>query len=77
MIEAFIVSVAVVACALYWIGRLAPSVTRTLWQGAGSVLEVVHAPAPLRHAVAGRITTRSGSGCGGCKGCGKDGGGCH
>ncbi|GEN64851.1 DUF6587 family protein [Acetobacter oeni] len=77
MIEVLIVGVLVVACGLYWLGRLAPSVTRGLWRGTGRVLDVVHAPVPVRQAVAGRAGSTSAGGCGGCKGCGKDGGGCH
>lgn len=77
MIEVLIVSVLVVACGFYWLGRLAPSVTRRMWRGTGHVLEAVRAPAPMRQAVAGRANAAPGGGCGGCKGCGKGSGGCH
>ncbi|MBO1361325.1 hypothetical protein J2D73_16175 [Acetobacter sacchari] len=75
MIETAIVVVVVACCSFYWLGRLAPSAVRPVWQGLSRALASVGAPAPMQRAVAGRLGTRSG-GCGTCKGCGK-GGGCH
>ncbi|MCH4091640.1 DUF6587 family protein [Acetobacter sp.] len=77
MIQSLIIGLLVLVCALYWLGRLAPSVTRRLWKGAQSVLRAVHAPAVLQTAVAGRADAGSRGGCGGCKGCDSKGGGCH
>lgn len=76
MIEAIIVGLLVLACALYWLGRLAPSVTRQLWSGLGAALTLLHAPAPMKEAVAGRAKATGRNGCGGCKGCDKNGS-CH
>ncbi|NHN88710.1 DUF6587 family protein [Acetobacter conturbans] len=76
MIEALIVGLLVVACGLYWLGRVAPSATRGLWRGFGRTLQVIHAPSSLQMAVAGRATAAPQGGCGGCKGCDKNGG-CH
>lgn len=76
MIEIILVAALVAVCAFYWLGKIAPSVTRGLWKGTASGLAVVRAPAVLQKAAAGRANMGRGGGCGGCKGCGK-GGGCH
>ncbi|GAN88320.1 hypothetical protein LU298_04480 [Komagataeibacter intermedius] len=59
----------VLACALYWAGRLFPALARKGWQQTGSLLRRVHAPAVMTRYATRRATPRSGGGCGGCSGC--------
>lgn len=77
MIQSLIIGLLVLVCALYWLGRLAPSVTQKLWKSTGALLRTVHAPSALQTAVAGRANAGPRGGCGGCKGCDSKGGGCH
>ena len=59
----------VLACALYWTGRLFPALAHTGWRRAGSLLRRVHAPAAMVRYATRRATPRTGGGCGGCSGC--------
>ncbi|GCE91148.1 hypothetical protein MSKU15_2749 [Komagataeibacter diospyri] len=62
----------VLACALYWAGRLFPALAQKGWRQAATVLRQVHAPTALIRYATRHATPRTGRGCGGCSGCSGD-----
>lgn len=72
--EMAIVIFIVALCALYWVGRIAPSVTRFLWQGLSRLLKLIHAPASIQQWTLKRAIPDNDNKCSGCKKCG---GKCH
>lgn len=78
MVQILIVTVLVLCCAAYWLQRLAPTATIPFWRALAGSLQGTQVFPSLR-AKAERLATPNGasSGCGGCKGCDKKGGGCH
>lgn len=70
MIQIMVTTLVVMACALYWLGRLFPAFGHRCWLGAGTVLRRLHAPARLVAYTTRRAGPRARRGCGGCSGCG-------
>lgn len=69
MIQSILVACAVVACALYWTGRLFPRARLSAWGMIAATLQRMGAPERWRTIAARRATPRTGGGCGGCSGC--------
>lgn len=59
----------VLACALYWAGRLFPTLAQKGWRRTAAVLRQVHAPPGLIRYATRHATPRTAGGCGGCSGC--------
>ncbi|KAB8124110.1 hypothetical protein D3W54_07735 [Komagataeibacter medellinensis] len=60
----------VLACAIYWLGRLFPALGYSGWQVTGTVLRRLHAPARMVHYTTRRAEGGRRGGCGSCSGCG-------
>ena len=70
LLQIMVTTLVVMACALYWLGRLFPAVGYKGWQAAGTVLRRLHAPARIVTYATRRAGPRARGGCGGCSGCG-------
>ncbi|WP_281650030.1 DUF6587 family protein [Novacetimonas hansenii] len=69
MIQSLLVTGVVMACVLYWTGRLFPRVRLAGWRMTATALRHLGAPRHLRDLAMQRAIPRTGGGCGGCSAC--------
>ncbi|MCE2565524.1 DUF6587 family protein [Komagataeibacter sp. FNDCF1] len=69
LLQVMVAGLVVMACGLYWMGRLFPALGHKGWQTTGTILRGLHAPAPLVRYATRRGVPQTRQGCGGCSGC--------
>lgn len=69
IIQTVLACAMVLACGLYWAGRLFPAASRRGWSSMTAILRGVHAPVAMIHYADRRSRARNRTGCGGCSGC--------
>ena len=69
LIQVMVAGIVVMACGLYWMGRLFPALGQKGWQTTGTMLRGLHAPDRLVRHASRRGGPQARRGCGGCSGC--------